>query len=75
MLADGKIVHSGDKDLALKLEEQGYGWIERGWRRRLTPGWISAPSAPASTWRQRLRISAEANNTRYTALKGRASQL
>ena len=30
VLADGKIVHSGDKDLALKLEEQGYGWIEDG---------------------------------------------
>jgi Fe-S cluster assembly ATP-binding protein len=28
VLADGKIVKSGDKDLALKLEEEGYGWIE-----------------------------------------------
>jgi Fe-S cluster assembly ATP-binding protein len=25
---DGKIVLSGDKDLALKLEEKGYDWIK-----------------------------------------------
>tara|TARA_Y100001934_G_C12271781_1_gene735296 strand:- start:143 stop:913 length:771 start_codon:yes stop_codon:yes gene_type:complete len=29
VLMDGKIVTSGDKDLALKLEDQGYGWIEK----------------------------------------------
>jgi Fe-S cluster assembly ATP-binding protein len=28
VLADGKIVQSGDKDLALKLEEEGYAWIK-----------------------------------------------
>ena len=28
VLANGKIVKTGDKDLALKLEEQGYGWID-----------------------------------------------
>ena len=28
VLADGKIVQSGGKDLALKLEEQGYAWIK-----------------------------------------------
>ena len=28
VLFDGKIVRSGDKNLALKLEEQGYGWLE-----------------------------------------------
>lgn len=28
VLADGKIVKSGDKDLALKLEAEGYGWID-----------------------------------------------
>ncbi len=28
VLADGKIVKSGDKSLALKLEEKGYSWIE-----------------------------------------------
>jgi Fe-S cluster assembly ATP-binding protein len=28
VLADGQIVKSGDKSLALKLEEHGYGWIE-----------------------------------------------
>lgn len=28
VLADGKILHSGDKNLALKLEEEGYEWIK-----------------------------------------------
>lgn len=28
VLSDGRIVTSGDKSLALKLEEKGYGWIE-----------------------------------------------
>lgn len=28
VLANGKIVRSGGKELALELEEQGYGWIE-----------------------------------------------
>ena len=28
VLADGRVVKSGDKDLALHLEEHGYGWIE-----------------------------------------------
>ena len=28
ILVDGKIVLSGDKDLALKLEEEGYDWIK-----------------------------------------------
>lgn len=28
VLAEGKIVKSGDKSLALELEEKGYGWIE-----------------------------------------------
>jgi Fe-S cluster assembly ATP-binding protein len=27
VLADGRIVESGDKNLALKLEEQGYAWL------------------------------------------------
>jgi Fe-S cluster assembly ATP-binding protein len=30
VLANGKIVASGDADLALKLEEQGYTWLEEG---------------------------------------------
>ncbi len=30
VLADGKIVASGDADLALKLEEQGYAWLDQG---------------------------------------------
>ena len=29
VLIDGKIVKSGDKNLALKLEEKGYGWLEK----------------------------------------------
>ena len=28
VLFDGRIVRSGGKDLALKLEEEGYGWLE-----------------------------------------------
>ena len=27
VLADGKIIKSGDKELALELEEKGYGWL------------------------------------------------
>jgi len=30
VLADGRIVASGDADLALKLEQQGYTWLEQG---------------------------------------------
>ncbi len=30
VLADGKIIASGGADLALKLEEQGYTWLEQG---------------------------------------------
>jgi Fe-S cluster assembly ATP-binding protein len=29
ILYDGRIVKSGDKNLALKLEEQGYDWIKK----------------------------------------------
>jgi Fe-S cluster assembly ATP-binding protein len=29
VLQGGRIVQSGDKELALRLEEQGYGWLER----------------------------------------------
>jgi len=28
VLAGGRIVKSGDKSLALELEEKGYGWLE-----------------------------------------------
>ena len=28
VLADGRIVHSGDRGLALELEERGYGWLD-----------------------------------------------
>ena len=30
VLSDGKIIHSGDKTLALELEEKGYGWLTEG---------------------------------------------
>jgi Fe-S cluster assembly ATP-binding protein len=30
VLTDGRIVRSGGKELALELEEKGYGWIESG---------------------------------------------
>ena len=30
VLSQGRIVRSGDKQLALELEEKGYGWIEKG---------------------------------------------
>ncbi|MDD5214895.1 MAG: Fe-S cluster assembly ATPase SufC, partial [Methylococcales bacterium] len=29
VLADGKIVKSGGVELALELEEKGYGWLEQ----------------------------------------------
>ena len=29
VMMDGRIVKSGDKDLALELEEKGYDWVER----------------------------------------------
>jgi Fe-S cluster assembly ATP-binding protein len=29
VLADGRIVKSGDKSLALELEKQGYAWLEK----------------------------------------------
>jgi Fe-S cluster assembly ATP-binding protein len=28
VLSGGRIVKSGEKDLALELEKRGYGWIE-----------------------------------------------
>jgi len=28
VLSEGRIVRSGDKSLALLLEEKGYGWLE-----------------------------------------------
>ena len=28
VLANGRIIKSGDKSLALKLEEKGYSWLE-----------------------------------------------
>jgi len=28
VLVEGKIVKSGDKSLAVKLEKEGYGWVQ-----------------------------------------------
>jgi len=28
VLTEGRIVRSGGRDLALELEEKGYGWVE-----------------------------------------------
>jgi Fe-S cluster assembly ATP-binding protein len=39
VLAEGRIVRSGGRELALELEERGYGWIERG------PAKDAAPAA------------------------------
>ena len=30
VMHDGKIIRSGDKALALELEDKGYSWIEQG---------------------------------------------
>ena len=30
VLAGGKIIKSGGRELALELEEKGYGWLENG---------------------------------------------
>ena len=29
VIVDGRIVKSGDRQLALELEERGYGWIQQ----------------------------------------------
>jgi Fe-S cluster assembly ATP-binding protein len=29
VMSEGRIIHSGDKDLALKLESLGYDWVEK----------------------------------------------
>ena len=37
VLADGKIVKSGGSELALELEEKGYGWLESGTEQSANP--------------------------------------
>jgi len=44
VLADGRIVRSGGKELALELEEKGYGWLE--------PAFVEASARPAETARR-----------------------
>ena len=29
VMSEGRIIHSGDKDLALRLEAEGYDWVEK----------------------------------------------
>jgi Fe-S cluster assembly ATP-binding protein len=29
VMSEGRIIHSGNKDLALKLEAEGYDWVEK----------------------------------------------
>ena len=45
VLAGGRIVASGGADLALKLEEQGYAWLEQGGIGRLPAGAEARPGA------------------------------
>ena len=45
VLAGGRIVASGGADLALKLEEQGYAWLEQGGIGRLPAGAEALPGA------------------------------
>ena len=40
VLADGKLVATGDADLALKLEEEGYAWLEDGGIQSLEVGLV-----------------------------------
>jgi Fe-S cluster assembly ATP-binding protein len=42
VLVDGKIVRSGGKELALELEERGYGWIEAEVRGTAAPAAVGA---------------------------------
>jgi Fe-S cluster assembly ATP-binding protein len=42
VLAEGRIVRSGGRELALELEERGYGWIERA------PAKGAAPAAESA---------------------------
>jgi Fe-S cluster assembly ATP-binding protein len=37
VLADGKIIKSGGSELALELEEKGYGWLESGTEQSANP--------------------------------------
>jgi Fe-S cluster assembly ATP-binding protein len=37
VLADGKIIKSGGSELALELEEKGYGWLESGAEQSANP--------------------------------------
>jgi Fe-S cluster assembly ATP-binding protein len=46
VLADGRIVASGDADLARKLEEEGYAWLEDGGIRPLASGSDARADAP-----------------------------
>jgi Fe-S cluster assembly ATP-binding protein len=46
VLADGRIVASGDADLARKLEDEGYAWLEQGGIAAVPGGAESGAGAP-----------------------------
>jgi Fe-S cluster assembly ATP-binding protein len=44
VLSQGRIVKSGDKELALELEQRGYGWLEEQAAESPNPPAVPAPS-------------------------------
>ena len=58
--SQGRIVRSGGKELALELEEKGYGWLEDGGRDR--GGRAMTPATPPT--RARTRSSPDAREPR-----------
>ena len=42
VLYKGRIIHSGDKSLALKLEKEGYDWLINDYREAGWSGWIGS---------------------------------
>jgi Fe-S cluster assembly ATP-binding protein len=55
VLSEGRIVASGGADLALKLEEQGYTWLEQGGIQPLAE--VAAPSAAARSTTRKVTAS------------------
>ena len=77
VLSDGRIVKSGGKELALELEEKGYGWLEAGgaWVddedmaqvEENNQPWLAALEKPARGARAGCRICASAARRRVRA--------
>ena len=72
VLAGGRIVELGGKELALELEEKGYGWVERGGRAELAERRTRWPLAPAAL---RGANAALADRARSRAARERARAL